>query len=226
MHMGPMWDFNLAFGNADYCECQYVEGWAYVNSTNCGNTPLWWGRFLQDSTFSNELQCRFQELRTDLLSNARIDSLIEVWYESLSVPAITNYQKWPILGRYIWPNFYIGNTYTEEINYLKQWTIQRLEWMDDNLPGVCTIIATDDPRVEHLNVYPNPASDVVTISNGAFHLAGVVQITDINGREVFYKRINGDKPELHISMLPAGSYLLRYAGDDGAVAYERLVIVD
>jgi hypothetical protein len=66
----------------------------------------------------------------------------------------------------------------------------------------------------------------VALSNGNTLFAGEVFITDMNGREVFYKRVDGEQPELHISMLAAGSYLVRYQGDDDILAYERLIIVD
>jgi hypothetical protein len=41
-----------------------------------------------------------------------------------------NYERWPILGRAIWPNKYIGRTYEDEIKYLKDFIRQRLAWID------------------------------------------------------------------------------------------------
>lgn len=226
MHLGPMWDFNLAYGNVDYCECQYVEGWAYINSTNCDNTPLWWSRLLEDPYFRNELQCRYRELREDELSNERIENIMEGMRASLSSPSLTNYEKWPILGKYVWPNFYVGHTYQEEVNYMKQWVIQRLEWMDDNMPGECIIIANEDVKADHLSVFPNPTTDEIILSNGAELLTGLVYVTDINGKEILISRVEGMQPTLSVNDLPAGSYLLRYEGRDGTRAYERLVIAD
>ena len=42
----------------------------------------------------------------------------------------TNYIRWPILGKYVWPNRYVGNSYEDEINYLKQWLEARFSWID------------------------------------------------------------------------------------------------
>ena len=44
-----------------------------------------------------------------------------------------NFGKWLILGKYIWPNNFIGNRYSEEIDYLKNWIEERLSWMDKEI---------------------------------------------------------------------------------------------
>jgi subtilisin-like proprotein convertase family protein len=226
MHLGPMWDFNLAFGNVDYCDCQLVEGWAYVNSTNCGNTPLWWPRLLEDPAFRNELNCRYRELRESELSNDRIESLITGMQSSLTSPSFNNYEKWPILGKYVWPNYFIGETYLDEVDYMKQWIIQRLEWMDDNMPGECIIIANEELKADQLSIYPNPAMDEVVLSNGGKPLSGKVYVSSISGHEIFFSSVEGIQPRLSVTVLPAGSYMLRYLGRDGTQAYERMVITD
>ena len=41
-----------------------------------------------------------------------------------------NFKTWNILGVYVWPNNFVGNTYDEEINYLKDWVESRLTWLD------------------------------------------------------------------------------------------------
>ncbi len=34
----------------------------------------------------------------------------------------------------MWPNAYIGQTYADEVGYLKTWLTQRLAWMDASMP--------------------------------------------------------------------------------------------
>jgi len=50
-----------------------------------------------------------------------------------------NFQKWNILGTYVWPNYFIGNSYADEIQILKTWISGRLNWMDANMPGNCYV---------------------------------------------------------------------------------------
>ena len=45
--MGPWWDYNLAFGNADYCDAVNTAG--FEANTGCGNENLFWfERLLED----------------------------------------------------------------------------------------------------------------------------------------------------------------------------------
>ncbi|MDZ7346807.1 MAG: T9SS type A sorting domain-containing protein, partial [candidate division KSB1 bacterium] len=71
-----------------------------------------------------------------------------------------NFQRWPILGQYIWPNAFVGKTYAEEIDYLKTWLIKRGRWMDGQLTG---IDHQNQARVFSVNVFPNPFNSRITI---------------------------------------------------------------
>jgi hypothetical protein len=57
---------------------------------------------------------------------------IDSYYDTLNnlENAERNFQRWPILGEWVWPNQFVGSTYEEEVNYLKDWLNQRLTWMD------------------------------------------------------------------------------------------------
>ena len=43
-----------------------------------------------------------------------------------------NFQRWNILGTYVWPNFFVADTYPEELNFMKGWLENRLSWYDSN----------------------------------------------------------------------------------------------
>ena len=57
---------------------------------------------------------------------ARIDALVA----ELDGAVGRNFQRWPILSRRIWPNTFVGQSYEDEINYLKHFTRQRMAWVD------------------------------------------------------------------------------------------------
>jgi hypothetical protein len=60
---------------------------------------------------------------------AKIDAYIETL--TLAGAIQENFEKWPVLGQYVWPNNFVGNSHTEEINYLKDWINNRLSWLDN-----------------------------------------------------------------------------------------------
>ena len=137
--MGPIWDFNLAFGNADYCDGASTQGWMYNFNSICPGdvwqVPFWWRRLMESVYFKEKLKDKWQLYRSNNLSNLNIESQIDSYVEYLNTNnvVIENFYKWPILGRYVWPNYFIGATYESEINYLKGWINQRLNWMDGQI---------------------------------------------------------------------------------------------
>lgn len=136
--MGPYWDFNLAFGNADYCEGWQTTGWE-VN-TSCGDdNPFWFERMLEDTLYQNKLKCRWGFLRETTLQKDSLFMFIDNLATELDSAQQRNFQKWNIIGTYVWPNYFIGNSYAEEIQILKTWISGRLNWMDANMPGNCYV---------------------------------------------------------------------------------------
>ncbi|MBX7094565.1 MAG: CotH kinase family protein [Flavobacteriales bacterium] len=187
IHMGPLWDFNLAFGNADYCDGGLTTGWAYQFYQVCSwdgfQAPFWWERLMQDSTFTHDLKCRYLELRNTVMSDMYLFELIDSNRVYLDESQSRNFQKWPILGTYVWPNNYIGASYQDEIDYLKTWIHDRLAWLDNNMPGDCYDLTTADLNVEEIQIYPNPGNDVIHINSGSFNMIQL-ELMDINGRIV------------------------------------------
>jgi len=137
LKMGPIWDFNLAFGNADYCSGGETNVWAYKFNERCSNDfwliPFWWDRLLQDPTFVTQLKERWSILRNSTFSESTILSKIDNYTDTLNKAGAiqNNFKTWNILTTYVWPNNYVGNTYDNENNYLKDWIKDRLVWMDD-----------------------------------------------------------------------------------------------
>ena len=142
LKMGPIWDFNIAFGNVNYCKGEDVNNWIFKYNDYCPDdfwlVPFWWSKLLNDPYFANKVKSRWQVLRQNELSDKLIFGKIDLLISELETSdAIKrNFERWPILGQWIWPNSYVGTTYESEINYLKNWLSQRLTWMDSNIPSL------------------------------------------------------------------------------------------
>jgi len=163
---GPIWDFNLGFGNVDYCTQGDPNG-LVINSFNnvCEGDywviHFWWNRFLQDEAFYNELKQRWKDLRTSQLSKNRLNTVIDSIALVVNQSKGRNFQRWPILGQYIWPNYFVGNTYEEEVIYLKNWVNNRIDYLD-------VIWKTNSSNTSYLQnslftLVPNPATDNVKL---------------------------------------------------------------
>jgi len=156
--MGPVWDFNLSYGNANYREGFSTNGY----QVEINDSPWWWSRLLQDSIFVNKIQNRMCSIRNDILGNSRVISSIDSLSVILDEAQERNFEKWPIIGSYIWPNYFVGESYEEEINYLKTWTLGRLKWLDYSF--FCSQDSTPWSIIDNYetNIYPNPFTTYFT----------------------------------------------------------------
>ena len=140
MNIGPIWDFNLSFGNADYCGGDRYDLWCYKFNERClgdlWNVPFWWDRILEDEKFIVNLKNRWNDLRGNILSEENLMNIIDIKYSLLNNETDVikkNFEKWKIFGVYIWPNSFVGNNYYEEIDFLKNWIKNRISWLDEEI---------------------------------------------------------------------------------------------
>jgi hypothetical protein len=54
---------------------------------------------------------------------------------ALSVVQERNFQRWPILGTYVWPNRVVTGSYRGEVLALDGWLFERYRWLDQQLSG-------------------------------------------------------------------------------------------
>jgi hypothetical protein len=172
---GPIWDFNLAFGNANYYEGWKTNGWQLEYLTDYQNipvdepflTPNWWRKLFDDTDFRNKVYTQWQILKGNILNTQKIFGYIDSLTILLEESKTRNFEKWPVLGVWIWPNYYIGSTYEQEISYLKNWIAFRLNWMNLNMIGEPTNAGNEHRSVPSEFTleqnYPNPFNPSTTI---------------------------------------------------------------
>jgi len=189
--MGPLWDFNLAFGNVDYlANAQFAPGWMW----NDQYRMFWFRRLVQDPFFTNSMKCRWTELRGSILTNDYFTQAIDSMATVLQEAQTRNFKRWPVLGMYVWPNQYIGQTYEDEINFLKQWTLTRLAWMDQNMPGSCDLVTSvNEKSTGMISVFPNPFKKSVTIRMNDATGFDQILIHDVMGKEVYSISFSGNE---------------------------------
>jgi hypothetical protein len=214
---GPVWDFNIAFGNANFSDADRTSGWRVHH----GRVPFWWRRLLQDPAFVQRLEQRWTEIRASFLHEARLEHLIDSVSTLLSEAQERHFRRWDLLGTYIWPNAYVGETYQDEVDYLKSWIRDRLAWMDEHLPTIALPLegagtTSIDPRAllrgPSIAVYPAPSTGSITVRcNPATGVRTDIVVRDLLGREV--RRVTPGLAKgtdlaltIHLHDQPAGLY--------------------
>jgi spore coat protein CotH len=124
--MGPLWDFDLAFGNVDYADSRYPEGWWVKYNP-------WYERLFQDPYFVAKVKERFEYFNNnqDLIIN-KIDS----YSEQLKWAQEENDDKWQTMGVFVWPNPVVFDTYQEEVDNMKSWYSTRMSWLESAIDGL------------------------------------------------------------------------------------------
>ncbi len=211
LHMGPLWDFNLGFGNANYCTQGNPEGWVTNFNSICPQDywliPFWWNKLYSDGAYRNKLAARWAELRSNQLDTERILTYIDSVANVLNAESQQrNFQRWPVLGTYVWPNYYVGPTFASEVSWLKNWVSMRLNWLDVNMPKLITAVE-HTPSEFSLELYPNPFSKEVTI-NYSLPSAGsiCVEFFDMLGRPMKIIQESKDLPGSYQTNLPSQDF--------------------
>lgn len=140
LHAGPVWDFNIAWGNADFCGGWDPEGLVWEAMGVCEDwvqIPDWWITLLADPRFTRELRCRWDVLREGELSDAALAATIDALVAPLRSAEPRDHALWRTLGWDVWPNWYVGATFEDELAYLREFTWRRAAWLDAGLPGEC-----------------------------------------------------------------------------------------
>jgi len=216
IHMGPVWDYDLAFGNADYLDAFNTIGWNYGIPSDGWGTPFWWGKLLSDSYFANRVNCRWHAFRQGILSDDALMTQIDTYVDEIGEAVDRNFVQWPIHGIYIWPNPYVGNTYEEDLTYMKNWILSRLAWMDANIPGNTCTTAINEEGETHpflIRAYPNPAIGEINIEVQNI-LAGKLsmEVFNITGQLVYATELGQDLFLTKKISLQPGVYTVRITG--------------
>jgi len=217
IHMGPVWDYDLAFGNADYYQASVIAGWNYPVQADGWGTPYWWNRLLNDTYFSNNLNCRWHKLRENVLSDETLLAMVDAYVDTMGDAVYRNFTQWPIHGQYIWPNAYVGNSFGQDISYMKNWIVERAAWMDSHMPGNCSLASGGNHENDTflLMARPNPSVGAVNLEiQNPSRLPLTIDIVNISGNVVYSEVTDRETLMSRRIILNPGIYLIRARSGD------------
>ena len=136
-----IWDFNIAYGNADHREGWRTDTWVYQSNDVLYRehddylVPFWWYRLNLDPRYTDRLKARWAQYRNSTLSEDRLMATVDSLSTVLTSHGAEarNSEAWRCWGRRVWPNHYVATDFNDEITHLKQWLTERIAWMDRQL---------------------------------------------------------------------------------------------
>jgi len=124
IQFGPLWDFDIAFGNIDFSDAKLPQGEQF-------KTYAFPAAILRDKKIQKRVQSDWSKL------SPKIPELIQ-WLDTsalnLEAAQSRNFQKWPILTEYVWPNAVVTGSYFAEVQYLKTWVQARADYLNSQNP--------------------------------------------------------------------------------------------
>ncbi len=211
--MGPLWDFDLSFGNVDYADSRYAEGWWVKYHP-------WYERLFEYPGFVDRVKERFAFFRAN---QGVILDKIDTYAEQLQWAQQENDSKWQTLGMYVWPNPVYFDTYQEEVDHMKAWYTNRMNWLDeaiDGLTGTSEVVEDGQSPITHsvpgfIQAEEYSAMDGIEVEDSA---------DEGGGSNIGYIG-TGDWVEYMIDVDSTGSYLIEYrvASSGGSSGFEVLV---
>ena len=224
LHAGPIWDFDQTYGMSAVCSNYDPTGWTYLQEQewceDLQSMPMFWQSMMSDTVFTNHLSCRWSTLRQGPL---HIDSLfhrIDAMNTYVGEAITRNFIRWDFQGQNIWIEPYPLplETHEEEVEYMKNWIQDRIEWLDLNMPGNCmNDVISKIPEQEadlFFNVFPNPASNNLTIDLGDLtDLNTTIKLYDSASKLVFEKQSTSTL-FIDVSIYAKGLYTLELSTTD------------
>ena len=189
--MGPYWDYDISFGNANFFSAGQTAGWV-IDGMGDGDgyaMPFWWQKFRLDPYFNAYLKVYWNEWTAKYLNTGYLNTFIDSCANVMIDAQKRNFQTWPILTVNVWPNNAVPGSYAGEISYLKNWLSARITWMDSQIQAITdvpdqltTVLAPMD-----LVAYPNPFVEQVNFKylltkGGRIELS----IHDLLGRTLYH----------------------------------------
>jgi len=208
LNAGPIWDFNLSLGKTWYSEDAYrVDEWEidhnHYKPNDWPKVPFWWEKLGHDPEFAKRVEVRWCELRSGLLQLDSVHHTIDLLVDTLSEARVRNFQRWPESGR--------NHLYIVEIDKMKLWIRNRVDWIEANLNRLSSVkkpLSSENSPQNHIleQNYPNPFNAETIIK---YYLPKASKVTlsiyNLSGQEII-RLVDEEKDQ--------GIYQVRWDGKD------------
>ncbi len=176
---GPHWDFDRALGSTDGRD-ENPRQW----NTGPFFGGAWWPRLFSDVDFWQQWVDRWQSLRPTHFSRTNLNRLIDQLAEEVRDAQPREYKRWNFQPR--------GGSYRSEIDHMKNWLSNRLDFIDQQLvqpprflrasnpaaPGVLlTLVAATNATIYYTLDGSDPRAPQGAIATNAVAYAGPLPVS-------------------------------------------------
>jgi len=158
LRAGPVWDFNLTFGNDLFIwglDRSHTDVWQFDNGDNTG--AAFWKDLFNNPTFNCYLTKRWLELTASgkPLNNSVVTNRIDQLVSLVAEAKIREQARWGTL-----------NNFNTEVSNLKTWIQYRINWINTKLTvsQACSNVTLPPLVISKINYNPAPSGTYVSDS--------------------------------------------------------------
>ncbi|KOS06111.1 hypothetical protein AM493_08720 [Flavobacterium akiainvivens] len=150
LRAGPVWDFNLSIGLDVFGDRSHTDVWQFANNDNDG--PKFWTDLFNNAEFKCYFSRRWNEVTAtgQPLNYNSITAFIDETAELIEEASAREQLRWGTV-----PNL------EGELNFMKSWISDRLNWMTDNLGSFDACATPELPQlvINAINYNPDETSE-------------------------------------------------------------------
>ncbi len=131
-----VWDFDIAFGNAKHITWEQGASSAGPDGWYIKTRSPWFDRFFMDPAFVSALKQKWNTLKPQL---DRLPDFVQAQVNQMKFAIGRNFRStatggagWSLRGE-IWPNYEDRGSYDAEVKFLKDFIVNRLQWLDEHI---------------------------------------------------------------------------------------------
>jgi len=195
LHMGPVWDYDLAMGGIDRFDGNNVNPTGFMFENDYWGRPNWFKYLLDRDDFNELVSKRWKELISSDVFNKSLED-----FDKTATMLTSSYE----LNYSVWKNsgvFVVSPTYESSVAVLRNFITKRIKWLDSqwNMEGITPIpdtpiptetpVPTPEPTCAPTDVPTQEPSEKTTENGcGGFIASGVVIIVLLTTLMVLFKR--------------------------------------
>lgn len=145
LRAGPVWDYNLAYGHDEFGNRSRYDVWQFNNSDN--NGPKFWKDLFDTELFRCYLARRWNELTQpgQPLNYDGVCARMDEFDEWISEGVGRDNQRWHKM-----------NNHASELQWMKNWISQRINWMNQNIGSYSGCAEVDLPPLVISKIHYHP----------------------------------------------------------------------
>jgi hypothetical protein len=176
--------------------------WAYEYGSSANGFRDVVSRLFTDDSFVSRIKTIYSDYRdSGILTKEALIQVADYYSSEIDQSQRLNFMRWDILYTFVHQNPRVYGSYVSEVNYLKSYISQRMDWMDRKLNYIPkTTIQFDTTNISNIVIYTD--ENAIYFNNVSKPVN--VTITNIEGKIIFSKLI---KENISIPLLK-GVYII------------------